>query len=258
MPANTQQHVSPDAGHSDAPCISIVVPCHNEADNIEALVDEIVATVEPLARFEILVIDDGSEDDTRARLLAARQRLGKRLRIIVHAKNKGQSAAICTGVDKAHGALIATLDGDGQNDPADIETLLTALADAGPSPRPIVCGHRRARQDNWIRKLSSRVANRVRESLLHDDTPDTGCGLKLFYRSAFLRLPRFDHMHRFLPALVQRDGGYVISVPVRHRPRRAGRSKYGIHNRLWAGIIDLAGVMWLRRRRFHLTHDEEL
>src|SRR5690606_12102969 len=139
------------------------------------------------------------------------------------------------------------LDGDGQNDPADIPVLYAALA-LSPQTRMAV-GERRQRRDTWVRRLSSRVANGVRSSLLHDGIRDTGCGLKVFYRDDYLDLPAFDHMHRFLPALMQQRGRKVRSIPVNHRPRRNGRSKYGIGNRLWPGIVDLLGVMWLERRR---------
>jgi dolichol-phosphate mannosyltransferase len=160
----------------------------------------------------------------------------------------------------ARGRLVATLDGDGQNDPADIPALLVRwraeggdAADAGPM---LLAGWRAARSDDWLRRLSSRVANGVRSRALGDGTPDTGCGLKLFARESFLALPYFDHMHRFLPALVRRHGGRVISVPVRHRPRRRGQSHYGVWNRLWVGIVDLGGVMWLRRRTRLTAVDE--
>ena len=244
---------------SREPRYSIVVPCFNEQDNIIALAEEILATTGADPAFELIVVDDCSTDETRARLAAARPTLAGPLRIVAHRVNSGQSAAICSGVDAARGEWIVTLDGDGQNDPADIPTLIRVLEAASPAAgQPIICGHRTTRRDTTVRRLSSRIANAVRGTLLRDETPDTGCGLKLIHREAFLRLPRFDHMHRFLPALVRRDGGSVISVPVGHRARLAGVSKYGIHNRLWVGIVDIVGVMWLVRRRFKSTNNEEI
>lgn len=256
MPENLQ----PDAPATPSePRYSIVVPCYNEQDSIIALAEEILGVTGGDPAFELIVVDDCSTDDTRARLAAARAGLAGPLRIVAHAVNSGQSAAICSGVDAARGQWIITLDGDGQNDPADIPNLIRVLEAAPPAGgQPIICGHRTTRRDTVVRRLSSRVANAVRAALLRDETPDTGCGLKLIHRRAFLRLPRFDHMHRFLPALIRRDGGRVISVPVGHRARRAGVSKYGIHNRLWVGIVDLVGVMWLVRRRFKSTNNEEI
>lgn len=209
--------------------------------------------------FEIVVVDDCSVDQTKIRLAQAKDRFAAPIRVIVHSLNCGQSAAICSGIDAARGDWIVTLDGDGQNNPRDIPKLIDALNARRQDARiPIICGHRTTRRDPWIRKISSVVANAVRSRLLRDATPDTGCGLKLFYRESFMRLPRFDHMHRFLPALMLRNGGVIVSVAVHHRPRRAGQSSYGIHNRLWPGIIDLVGVMWLRRRQFKSTNCEEL
>jgi dolichol-phosphate mannosyltransferase len=170
------------------------------------------------------------------------------IRLLRHARRSGQSAAVATGVREARAPWIATLDGDGQNDPADIPRLLEAARNP-PSPRlRLVMGNRTTRRDTWLRRLSSRVANGVRGGLLRDGTPDTGCGIKVFDRAVFMDMPRFDHMHRFMPALFQREGCDVISVPVNHRERLRGRSKYGLHNRLWVGIVDLFGMMWLIRR----------
>lgn len=255
-------HPGLGARHDDAVCghprYSIVVPCYNEQDSIVPLLEEIAAMTGGDPAFEIIIIDDCSVDETKMRLLAAKDRLIVPFRTISHALNRGQSAAICTGIDAARGDWIATLDGDGQNDPNDIPRLIEILSDASVKPGvPIICGHRRTRRDPWVRRSSSRIANIVRSALLKDATPDTGCGLKLICRESFMRLPRFDHMHRFLPALIQRDGGYVISVAVGHRPRRAGQSKYGIRDRLWVGIVDMVGVMWLSRRRFKQTNYEE-
>jgi dolichol-phosphate mannosyltransferase len=227
--------------------LSVVIPVKNEAGNIAPLVAEIVAALDGRAAYEIIYVDDGSGDSTEAEIRRLQATLPQ-LRLVRHARSCGQSAAIRSGVKAARGRWIATLDGDGQNDPADIPTLWR-LAQAGPETPPLmIAGHRARRQDSWSKRQASRIANAVRRRLLHDDTPDTGCGLKLFPRALFLDLPYFDHMHRFLPALVLRDGGIVRSVPVNHRPRRRGASKYGVLDRLGVGIADLVGVMWLRRR----------
>ena len=226
--------------------LSVVVPVRNEADNILPLLAEIHAVLEPRGEFEVVYVDDGSSDATAQCLAQAMQRY-PRLRIFSHAVSCGQSAALMTGVRAARGEWVATLDGDGQNDPADIPKLLAAREGAAANLQ-LVAGYRRTRRDNWIKRVSSRVANGVRSRLLGDATPDTGCGLKLIARSAYLDLPYFDHMHRFLPALVQRQGGATLSVEVNHRPRTRGASNYGVFDRLWVGIVDLAGVMWLRRR----------
>jgi dolichol-phosphate mannosyltransferase len=228
--------------------LSVVVPVHNEAENLEPLLAEITQALEGRIGYEIVYVDDGSTDGTPPRLAALRTAF-PRLRVLRHARAFGQSAALLTGIRAAQGGLIATLDGDGQNDPADILRLLeTWQALRRENPQAMVAGHRKKRKDTGWRRFSSRVANAVRGALLGDRTPDTGCGLKIFPRALFLELPAFDHMHRFLPALAQRAGGAVVSVEVNHRPRLAGLSKYGTWQRLWAGIIDMAGVMWLQRR----------
>ena len=234
---------------SASPAVSIVIPCFNEQDNIVALAEE-VANACSGRDYEIVVVDDASTDASVARLRDARGFLGARLRVVRHLRNQGQSASVCTGVDHARAPVIATLDGDGQNDPADIPRLLEALAASAQAADLIVCGYRRKRRDTWVKRWSSRIANTVRAAALGDGTPDTGCGLKVFHRQLFLALPRFNHMHRFLPALVRRAGGHSQSVEVNHRPRLHGQSKYGVGNRLWVGIVDLLGVMWLQRRRF--------
>lgn len=228
--------------------LSVVVPVRNEQDNILPLIAEIRAALDGRLDYEVVYVDDGSTDATAERLAAA-QRDFPRLRVLTHARSCGQSAALASGVRAARGAWIATLDGDGQNDPADIPKLWAVVHAADrPGDLQLVAGWRRRRQDSWLKRLSSRIANGVRARLLNDATPDTGCGLKLFPRAVFLELPYFDHMHRFLPALVQRNGGRSVSVEVNHRPRTRGASKYGVHNRLWVGIVDLLGVMWLQRR----------
>ncbi len=233
----------------EPPLVAVVVPVKNEADNILPLVAEIAAALDGRRPFEIIFVDDGSDDTTPGRLSEAKLRFPE-LRMVRHRTSCGQSQAVATGVKAARAPVIATLDGDGQNDPADIPLLLDRLLAEPPAGRDrlMVAGHRQKRQDNALRRLSSRVANGIRARLLNDDTPDSGCGLKVFSREAFLDMPRFNHMHRFLPALMIRRGGRVVSVRVNHRPRQRGLSKYGLWNRLWVGIVDLLGVMWLQRR----------
>jgi dolichol-phosphate mannosyltransferase len=196
---------------------------------------------------------DGSTDGTAERL-AALAAEDARVRVVPHAARAGQSAATVSGVLAAR-ALVATLDGDGQNESADVPHLLAALR--AWEARGRASGHRRRRHDSFLKRASSRVANGVRARVLGDATPDTGCGLKLFRRDAFLAVPRFDHMHRFLPALFRRDGWDVRSVEVSHRSRRGGRSHYGMFNRLWVGIVDLAGVWWLARRAVRPANQDE-
>jgi len=228
---------------------SIVVPVYNEAGNIFPLLQEINRAMSGRGAYEVVYVDDGSDDGTHAALQRA---LGKfsTLRVLSHPQRSGQSSALLTGVRAAHASWVITLDGDGQNDPADIGVLLERMAmEGGHGDGLMLVGHRTRRQDTRIRRWSSRIANAVRSRLLKDGTPDTGCGLKLFPRDLFLSLPAFDHMHRFLPALMQREGVRVISLPVQHRARQIGESKYGVQNRLWVGLVDMAGVMWLQRRR---------
>ncbi len=228
--------------------LSLVVPVHNEADNIQPLVAEIRAALDGVAEYELIYVDDGSNDASVQRLTELRANFSQ-LRVIRHQNSYGQSTAVMSGVKAARSEWIVTLDGDGQNDPADIPKLLALLDDhARPDNLQLVGGQRRKRQDSWLKRFSSRVANAVRSRLLKDNTHDTGCGLKLFSRAAFLALPQFDHMHRFLPALILRNGGQVSYVEVNHRARVRGKSKYGVSNRLWVGIVDLLGVMWLQRR----------
>jgi dolichol-phosphate mannosyltransferase len=207
------------------PRYSIVVPCFNEQDCIGPLVDEIVDVMGDDPDFELIIVDDGSSDQTVARLVAARDKMSVEFKLVVHGENSGQSAAMCTGIDVARGQWIATLDGDGQNDPRDIPKLIAELdkylvAHPSVDAAPIICGHRKRRNDSWVKRWSSKIANAVRSRLLSDATPDTGCGLKLMSRQSFMRLPRFDHMHRFLPALMQREGARAISIEVGHRARR--------------------------------------
>lgn len=224
--------------------LSVVVPVRNEQDNVAGLIAEIDTALKPVVDHEIIYVDDGSTDATYVRLKALQQQYPQ-LRIICHAKSCGQSTAVRTGVKFAKYDWVATLDGDGQNDPADIPKLMAALAEGVE----LVGGNRRqSRRDTWIKRISSVIANTVRSKMLKDDTPDTGCGLKLFSRAAFLDLPYFDHMHRFLPALIKRRGGRIASVHVSHRNREHGKSNYGTLDRLMVGIVDLFGVAWLQRR----------
>jgi dolichol-phosphate mannosyltransferase len=226
--------------------LSIVIPVRNEAENIAPLVAEIRAALDGALDYEIVYVDDGSADATATEIVGLAGGF-TRLRLIRHRLSYGQSAAIRTGVKAARAPWIATLDGDGQNDPADIPRLWAMALQAAEGPA-LITGQRTKRRDSWTKRASSRVANRVRATLLGDGTPDTGCGLKLFRRELFLDLPFFDHMHRFLPALVRREGGRIVSVPVNHRPRTRGRSNYGTLDRLAVSLADLLGVMWLQRR----------
>jgi dolichol-phosphate mannosyltransferase len=226
--------------------LSIVIPVRNEAENIAPLVAEIRAALDGLMAYEIVYVDDGSSDATSSTVTGLRREFAA-LRLVRHARSCGQSAAIRTGIKAAQAPWIATLDGDGQNDPADIPRLWTMAREAA-DPRLLIAGQRTKRRDSWMKRVSSRIANAVRSRLLGDATPDTGCGLKLFRRDLFLDLPYFDHMHRFLPALVLREGGRTVSVPVNHRPRARGTSNYGTLDRLAVAFADLLGVIWLKRR----------
>ena len=225
--------------------LSIVIPVFNERGNIIRLLDEIAGNRD-LAGCEVICVDDHSDDDTLDVLHAAMPTMPM-LRVLSHDRRRGQSAAIRNGVKAARGKWIATLDGDGQNDPADIPALASARDRADPAVR-LVGGWRVERHDGDSKRIASRIANAIRGRLLRDHTPDTGCGIKLFEREAFLDLPAFDHMHRYLPALMQRAGWKTASVPVRHRPRTSGRSKYNNLSRALVGIHDLIGVLWLVRR----------
>lgn len=236
-----------DGRAHERPALAVVIPFYNEQDNVAALLAEIDTALTPILEYEMIAVDDGSTDATSTALAAAAARLD-RLRVVRMGGNRGQSAALVNGIHAARAPLIATLDGDGQNPPTDIVTLLDGYRQAA-SGRPVaVVGWRQQRNDSGLRRLSSRVANRFRSRILADHCPDTGCGLKVFARSDFLALPRFRHMHRFLPALLARAGVRVISVPVAHRARRSGHSKYGIRNRLWTGLLDTLGVYWLIHR----------
>lgn len=236
------------------PELSVVVPVFNEQGNIEPLLVEIAAALRGRVDFEIVYIDDASKDDSSGVLRQAKSAYPE-LRVLRHESQSGQSTAIRTGVKAARGRWIATLDGDGQNDPADIPKL-TAMRDESPATIKLFAGWRVHRKDSASKRFGSSFANAIRRRLLHDDTPDTGCGIKLFERSAFLDLPYFDHMHRYLPALMQRAGWEVRSVPVNHRPRGTGVSKYNNLNRALVGIADLRGVGWLIKRSKRTRFEE--
>jgi len=241
------------------PELSVVVPVKDEVENAVPLLNEICSALRGHVPFEVLFVDDGSKDGTVAALIAARAN-SPELRVLRHQKNSGQSRAVRTGVMAARGRLVATLDGDGQNDPADIPNLLKEWTRASASmPKlALVAGQRRKREDSWIKRMSSRVGNGVRQSLLNDRSRDTGCGLKLFSREAFLTLPYFDHIHRFMPALMLREGYDISHVDVHHRPRSAGVSKYGTLDRLLVSLSDLMGVRWLKTRSRNPERIEEL
>ncbi len=235
--------------------LSVVIPIHNEMGNIRPLFIEIHQALSPvLAEWEAIFVDDASSDASPQELVALLAEFPQ-ARVIRQQRCQGQSTAVHLGVQCARFPWVAVLDGDGQNDPADIPQLIVAARSYGfpqlltEQNKPIlIMGHRKSRQDVWLRRLSSRVANCVRSYFLQDATPDSGCGLKLFSRTAFLKLPYFDHMHRFVPALFKRLGAVIYSVEVNHRSRQLGISKYGLHNRLWVGLVDLLGVFWLLKR----------
>ena len=255
MNADTSQ-----TGSKPLPGVSVVVPVRNEADNIAPLIAEIraaLAASPAWGPYEIIYVDDGSDDATPVVLFSEAESCPE-LVVVRDASLAGQSAAIRTGVDSARAPVIVTLDGDGQNDPADIPALLAAHAEAPDRAHLMIAGHRAKRRDTWVKRVSSRIANAVRSGLLGDGTPDTGCGLKVFPRRAFLQMPAFDHMHRFLPALMIRQGGRVVSMVVNHRPRERGVSNYGVLDRLFVGITDLIGVMWLNRRAFKTPPEKDL
>jgi dolichol-phosphate mannosyltransferase len=237
------------------PAVSVVVPVRNEAGNIALLVAEIAKALEGQWSFEVVYVDDGSSDGTEAEL----KRLMTQhawLRRVRHKQSCGQSAAVRTGVAAARAPIVATLDGDGQNDPAFIPALVRAL-EAGDPRVGLVAGQRIGRKSSGFKKLQSRIANAVRGAVLRDGTRDTGCGLKAFRRAVFLGLPYFDGLHRFLPALIRREGFDIGYVDVVDRPRAHGVSNYGMWDRLWIGILDLAGVWWLIRRKKRIPEISE-
>lgn len=227
--------------------ISIVIPARDEQENIGRLISEIHEVLRDWPDYEVVLVDDGSHDDTLPTAIKVARELSSPLTAVRHEYSTGQSGALQTGIRHARGELIITMDGDGQNDPADIPMLLHR-ASMMPLDDYCIAGYRRERNDSSWRRFQSRVANRIRDALLHDEVPDSGCGLKLFPRKSFLKLPWFDHGHRFIPALIRSIGGEVQVVETRHRQRLAGQSKYTAWNRTWSGIVDLLGVMWLLHR----------
>jgi dolichol-phosphate mannosyltransferase len=230
-----------------AVAVSIVVPVRNEAENVSPLISEIVAALDGRWVYEIIYVNDGSTDATGERLALLMKQRGN-LRQLSHATSSGQSAAVRSGVRAARGAIVATLDGDGQNNPAFLPDLISAIV-LGGDRVGLAAGQRVGRKDTGFKKIQSRIANRVRNAILRDGTRDTGCGLKAFRREVFLAMPYFDGLHRFLPALMRREGYEIAYVEVTDRPRHSGVSNYGFFDRLWIGIMDLAGVWWLIRRK---------
>jgi dolichol-phosphate mannosyltransferase len=227
--------------------VSVVVPVRNEAENIAPVIAEIAAALDGRWNYEIIYVNDGSTDATPERLASA-MKSRPNLREVRHAASAGQSAAVRSGVRAAHGAIVATLDGDGQNNPAFLPALISAIEEGGERTG-LAAGQRVGRKDTGFKKIQSRIANGVRKAILHDGTRDTGCGLKAFRREVFLAMPYFDGLHRFLPALMRREGYDIAYVDVIDRPRHSGVSNYGFFDRLWIGIMDLAGVWWLIRRK---------
>jgi glycosyltransferase involved in cell wall biosynthesis len=227
--------------------VSVIVPVRNEAENVRPLVAEIAAALDGRWNYEIIYVNDGSSDATAERL-ATEMKLRTNLRQLRHAASAGQSAAIRSGVRAARGAIAVTLDGDGQNDPAFLPDLIESIEQGGERVG-LAAGQRVGRKASGFKKLQSRIANGVRKTILRDGTRDTGCGLKAFRREVFLMMPYFDGLHRFLPALVRREGYDIVYVDVIDRPRRSGVSNYGFFDRLWIGIMDIAGVWWLIRRK---------
>ena len=232
----------------EMPVVSIVVPAKDEQDNIQPLLSELIAIRSQIPPSEIIYVDDASLDNTLAELWRARAEFIPDLIILSHEQSIGQSMALMSGVRAARGQLIVTLDADGQNVPGDIPCMVSLALQEPEDQAFCIIGYRKQRKDTRWKKFQSRIANRVRQAILRDDTPDTGCALKVIPRNTWLQLPAFDHMHRFMPALVQQMGGQVRVREVRHRQRLSGRSKYGMLDRLGSGLVDLLGVVWLRRR----------
>jgi dolichol-phosphate mannosyltransferase len=228
--------------------LTIVITVYNEEENIFPVVDELYDKLEGKIVFDLIIVDDGSQDATSFLLQDINKKYSN-LRVVRHSVNYGKSTAIITGVKASITPWIATMDGDGQNNPDDILTLYDKLQNLpDPRERILLAGRRRKRNDNLIKRVSSFIANRIRSLLLKDDTLDTACGLKIFSRKMFLYLPKFNNMHRFMPALYKRADGKVISVDIDDRPRIHGKSKYNLKNRLWVGIFDLFGMIWLQHR----------
>jgi dolichol-phosphate mannosyltransferase len=249
--------MSADLHDSENPvAVSIVVPVRNEADNIAPVIEEIARALDGRWSYEIIYVDDGSTDATPERLAAAMKQRAN-LRQLRHATSTGQSAAVRSGVRAARGTIVATLDGDGQNDPAFLPELISAVEKGGERVG-LAAGQRVGRKATGFKRFQSRAANGIRNAILHDGTRDTGCGLKAFRREVFLMMPYFDGLHRFLPALVRREGFDIVYVDVVDRPRHSGVSNYGFFDRLWIGIMDLFGVWWLIRRKKPTPHVTEV
>ena len=242
----------------ETPYVSVLIPAKNEAGNLVPLLEE-VRTALANERFEVIVVDDGSTDSSAAELRALQTSGYTQLRVLSHARSLGQSTSVYHAAEAARGAWLATLDGDGQNDPADLPKMLELVrgSEGKPGGVKLVAGHRVNRRDTASKRWASRWANKLRASLLQDQTPDTGCGIKLIEREAFLRLPYFDHMHRFIPALIRRHNGRMLVHPVNHRERGAGVSNYGNLDRALVGVLDLFGVWWLIRRTRLDVHAQE-
>lgn len=246
-PAQGQESGRVVAVRESTPLLSVVIPVHNEAGNIAGLLDEVAAALDGRDDFEVIVVDDLSQDATREVLDALRPRW-RWLRVMHHQRNAGQSAALISGARAARGRWVGTLDGDGQNDPADLPRMLAELARRDDPELKLLQGWRQQRQDTGFKRLSSKLANLVRGALLADHARDSGCGIRMIERSLLIGLPHFDHMHRFIPALVAQSGWKLDNFAVNHRARAAGQSHYGLWDRLWVGIVDLIGVAWLGRR----------
>jgi dolichol-phosphate mannosyltransferase len=245
-----------DGVNEPNPDVSVVIPVRNEAANIAPLVVELEVALAAIGSFEVLYVDDGSTDATGTEI-GRLQLMRPWLRLLQHTKTCGQANSVRTGVKAARAAMIVTLDGDGQNDPAFIPALLSRMRDGGPMCG-LVAGQRVRRKDATFKRFQSHLANAVRAFVLGDRTRDTGCGLKCFPRAVYLDLPFFEGLHRFLPALVRRDGYEVALIDVIDRPRHSGVSNYGLFDRLWVGIADMIGVRWLNRRRIHLPESSEV
>ncbi|GAA4494399.1 glycosyltransferase family 2 protein [Pseudaeromonas paramecii] len=243
-----------------APTVSIVIPAKNEVDNLRPLIEEIRAAMTERYDYELIYVDDGSTDDTFTTLQAIHAEGQVPLKVIRHAQSVGQSLAILSGAWQASGQWLVVLDADGQNDPADIPGMLAAVMQAHDQDAKVwgVIGHRVNRRDDWVKRLSSKLANGFRDFMLKDGIPDTGCGLKAVLLARYLRLPAFNHMHRYIPTLLQAQGGIMLVHPVNHRPRLAGKSNYGVWNRLWVGLVDVLGVWWLKRRAKVILVQEQL
>lgn len=249
---------NPSATPSPTPELSIVVPVYDEAESLPTLVDEVAAALAGGPSWELLLVDDGSRDDSPAVMARLRAAWPGRVRILRSPVNQGQSSALGAGFRAARAPIVATLDADLQNDPADIPRLLAALDTSPGAPWDMVSGIRAERRDRWQRRVASRVANRVRNAVVGDSVSDVGCSLKVYRRRFLVGLPVFDGLHRFLPALLEVQGARITEIDVRHRPRLHGHSKYTISDRLWRGIYDLFGVRWLRHRFVDLSRVEEV